>query len=72
MRRSTSACAPRARRPRPIAAEASAVIRLHVDETGRELLSVTAQNKPGEYEVYYARRILGHERANRNCSRAST
>ncbi|MGH8250806.1 MAG: LPS assembly lipoprotein LptE, partial [Steroidobacteraceae bacterium] len=27
--------------------------RLHVDETGRELLSVTADNKPGEYEVYY-------------------
>ena len=36
------------------AAGASAVIRLHVDDTGRELLSVTADNKPGEYEVYYA------------------
>jgi LPS-assembly lipoprotein len=35
-------------------ATASAVIRLHVDDTGRELLSVTADNKPGEYEVYYA------------------
>ena len=34
-------------------AEASAVIRLHRDETGRELLSVTPQNRPGEYEVYY-------------------
>jgi len=34
-------------------AEASAVIRLHLDETGRELLSVTPQNRPGEYEVYY-------------------
>ena len=34
-------------------AEASAVIRLHLDETGRELLSVSAQNRPGEYEVYY-------------------
>ncbi len=34
-------------------AEASAVIRLHLDETGRQLLSVTAQNRPGEYEVYY-------------------
>ncbi len=34
-------------------AEASAVIRLHQDETGRELLSVSAQNRPGEYEVYY-------------------
>lgn len=36
------------------AATATAVIRLHVDDTGRELLSVTADNKPGEYEVYYA------------------
>ncbi|MGH8130602.1 MAG: LPS assembly lipoprotein LptE [Steroidobacteraceae bacterium] len=35
------------------AGEASAVIRLHADETGRELLSVTAENKPSEYEVYY-------------------
>ena len=34
-------------------AQASAVIRLHLDETGRELLSVSAQNRPGEYEVYY-------------------
>ena len=34
-------------------AEASAVIRLHLDETGRDLLSVSAQNRPGEYEVYY-------------------
>jgi LPS-assembly lipoprotein len=33
--------------------EASAVIRLHVDETGRELLTVSAQNRPSEYEVYY-------------------
>ena len=38
----------------PNAAEASAVIRLHVDETGRELLSVSATNRPGEYEVFYA------------------
>jgi LPS-assembly lipoprotein len=38
----------------PNAAAASAVIRLHVDDAGRELLSVTADNKPGEYEVYYA------------------
>lgn len=37
----------------PSGAEASAVIRLHVDETGRELLSVSASNRPGEYEVYY-------------------
>jgi LPS-assembly lipoprotein len=41
-------------RPAPSAAAASLVIRLHVDDTGRELLSVTADNKPGEYEVYYA------------------
>ena len=34
-------------------AAASAVIRLHKDETGRELLSVSANNKPGEFEVYY-------------------
>jgi LPS-assembly lipoprotein len=40
--------------PAANAAAASAVIRLHVDDTGRELLSVTADNKPGEYEVYYA------------------
>jgi len=38
----------------PSATEASAVIRLHVDETGRELLSVSANNRPGEYEVFYA------------------
>jgi LPS-assembly lipoprotein len=41
-------------RPVSDAASASAVIRLHVDDTGRDLLSVTADNKPGEYEVYYA------------------
>jgi LPS-assembly lipoprotein len=41
-------------KPAPNAAAASAVIRLSVDDTGRELLSVTADNKPGEYEVYYA------------------
>ncbi|HEX9706578.1 MAG TPA: LPS assembly lipoprotein LptE [Steroidobacteraceae bacterium] len=40
--------------PAATAAEASGTIRLHVDEPGRELLSVTAENKPGEYEVYYA------------------
>jgi LPS-assembly lipoprotein len=39
--------------PAPDAATASAVIRLHVDSTGRELLSIAANNKPGEYEVYY-------------------
>ncbi len=41
-------------RPARDAASASSVIRLSVDDTGRELLSVTADNKPGEYEVYYA------------------
>jgi LPS-assembly lipoprotein len=35
-------------------ASASAVIRVHVDKTGRDLLSVATGNKPGEYEVYYA------------------
>ena len=40
--------------PAPNAAAASAVIRLHVDESGRELLSVSASNRPGEYEVYYS------------------
>lgn len=35
-------------------ASASAVIRLHADRTGRELLSVATGNKPGEYEVWYA------------------
>lgn len=39
--------------PAADAATATAVIRLHVDDSGRELLSVTADNKPGEYEVYY-------------------
>jgi LPS-assembly lipoprotein len=34
-------------------AEATATIRLSMDETGRELLSVSARNRPGEYEVYY-------------------
>jgi len=38
----------------PNSAAASAVIDLQLDDTGRELLSVTADNKPGEYEVYYA------------------
>ncbi len=40
--------------PAANAAAASAVIHLRLDDTGRELLSVTADNKPGEYEVYYA------------------
>ncbi|HEY5560014.1 MAG TPA: LPS assembly lipoprotein LptE [Steroidobacteraceae bacterium] len=37
----------------PDAASASVVIRLHADSTGSELLSIAANNKPGEYEVYY-------------------
>jgi LPS-assembly lipoprotein len=40
--------------PAASASAASVVIRLHVDRTGRELLSVTADNKPGEFEVFYA------------------
>lgn len=38
----------------PDATSATAVVRLHVDSTGRELLSIAANNRPGEYEVYYA------------------
>ena len=34
-------------------AAASVVIHLHVDDTGRELLSVSARNTPGEFEVHY-------------------
>ena len=34
-------------------ATASAVIHMRKDETGRELLSVSARNTPGEFEVYY-------------------
>jgi LPS-assembly lipoprotein len=34
-------------------AAASAVIHVGKDETGRELLSVSARNTPGEFEVYY-------------------
>jgi outer membrane lipopolysaccharide assembly protein LptE/RlpB len=40
--------------PAATATEASGTIRLHFDKSGREVLSVTADNKPGEYEVYYA------------------
>lgn len=32
---------------------ASAVIHVHVDETGRDVLSVSARNTPQEYEVFY-------------------
>ncbi|TAK51826.1 MAG: hypothetical protein EPO25_15500 [Gammaproteobacteria bacterium] len=40
-------------RPASNVASATAVIRIRRDETGRELLSVSARNTPGEYEVYY-------------------
>jgi LPS-assembly lipoprotein len=39
--------------PAADASTASVVIRLHQDRTGRDLLSVTADNKPGEFEVFY-------------------
>jgi len=32
---------------------ATAVVRIHVDEHGREVLSISARNTPQEYEVYY-------------------
>ncbi len=35
-------------------ASATAVIRVHADRTGRELLSAASGNKPGEYEVWYS------------------
>lgn len=31
----------------------SAIVHIHVDETGREVLSISARNTPEEYEVYY-------------------
>ncbi len=40
-------------RPAADAASASAVIRIRRDETGRELQSISARNRPGEYEVFY-------------------
>ena len=54
LRRARPAPARRGRDARGGRRDGDRVIRLHVDETGRELLSVTADNKPGEYEVYYA------------------
>ncbi len=35
------------------ATRASAVIRIHRDESRHDVLSVTARNTPGEYEVFY-------------------
>jgi len=32
---------------------ATAVVRIHVDEHGRDVLSISARNTPQEYEVYY-------------------
>ena len=39
--------------PAATAQTATAVIRLQLDQTGRELLTVAADNTPGEYQVYY-------------------
>ena len=39
--------------PAPARAGASAVVRVHRDEWGRSVLSVSARNTPAEYEVYY-------------------
>lgn len=39
--------------PAASAEAATAVIRIQEDRTGRELLTVAADNTPGEYEVYY-------------------
>ena len=33
--------------------DATAVVRVHVDEHGRDVLSISAGNTPQEYEVYY-------------------
>jgi LPS-assembly lipoprotein len=41
-------------RPASDPADATAVIRLHEDKTGREVLSVSGRNTPGEFEVYYS------------------
>ena len=32
---------------------ATAVVRIHVDEHGRDVLSISARNTPQEYEVFY-------------------
>lgn len=37
----------------PSRESASAVIHVHVDESGRDVLSVSARNTPQEYEVFY-------------------
>jgi LPS-assembly lipoprotein len=37
----------------PAPSGASAVVRIRRDEVGRRVLSVSAQNTPAEYEVYY-------------------
>ncbi len=39
--------------PAPSAAGASAVIRIHRDASGHEVLSVSARNTPSEFEVFY-------------------
>ncbi len=40
-------------RPATLREDATAVIRIHVDEHGRDVLSISARNTPQEYEVYY-------------------
>ena len=35
------------------AAEATAIVRIHADESGQRVLTVSARNTPEEYQVYY-------------------
>jgi LPS-assembly lipoprotein len=37
----------------PTREAATAVVRIHVDEHGREVLSISARNTPQEFEVFY-------------------
>jgi LPS-assembly lipoprotein len=37
----------------PSSQSASAVVHIHRDETGRKILTISAQNTPEEYEVFY-------------------
>jgi LPS-assembly lipoprotein len=38
----------------PSGSGATAIVRVHKDESGRRVLSVSARNTPEEYEVYYS------------------
>jgi len=38
----------------PSGSAATAIVRVHKDESGRRVLSVSARNTPEEYEVYYS------------------